>query len=488
MLRPFSRYCIMIGAIPESIIHSLSYEQQLLRLIKFLKQTVIPAIDGNTTAIKKIEEWIEHVDLQEFVDTKLDEMAESGELEEIISVYLNSTAVFGFDKVSDMTSASNLIDGSYARTCGKTTFNDGFGALYKIREIENTDVVDGDKIVAMDDVDLVAEKIKSKTKPKKIIMIGDSYGDELNEWPTKFATFMKQYNNAYTDSDFYNWCVSGASAIERTGTDYPTYLEELQNNASVISDKEEVGSIILCAGYNDQIFTENNIFAALVTLKAYIDTTYPNAKFYLGMIGWSNDPSDSGAIARLTLIQQVLPAYQKMVNYGAIYLTNVECCSHLYGSNYWKTDNIHPSELLSTIQARGIMGAYISGSANITINVQETINGVQLQKQIHNGITEFNTAGLNFNFSSSPKTLEIGDRNIDCGEYTCNVLRTLRSWGRVPCNIMLQNNADSTWETYNGELYYHDGHIYVYFRCPKSSYVIKQIYIDTRATKPTIYT
>lgn len=87
MLRPFSRFCVLIGAIPASIIESISYEEQLLRLIKFLKTTVIPAIDGNTTAIQNIEEWIENVDLQDYVNDKLDEMAEDGTLAEIIEDY-----------------------------------------------------------------------------------------------------------------------------------------------------------------------------------------------------------------------------------------------------------------------------------------------------------------------------------------------------------------------------------------------------------------
>ena len=159
MLRPFSRFCVMIGAIPRSIIESLSYEKQLIMIIKWLREVVIPAIDGNTTAIKAIEEWIENVDLQEFVDTKLDEMAESGELEEIISVYLNSTALFGFDSVEDMKEATNLIDGSFARTIGYYSANDGGGALYKIRTVTNEDVEDNGFIIPLNNENLVAELI-----------------------------------------------------------------------------------------------------------------------------------------------------------------------------------------------------------------------------------------------------------------------------------------------------------------------------------------
>lgn len=182
MLRPFSRYCVMIGAIPESIIHSLSYEQQLLRLIKFLKTTVIPAIDGNTTAIKAIEEWIENVDLQEFVDTKLDAMAESGELEEIISVYLNSKAIFGFDTISDMISAENLIEGSYAKTSGYHSMKDNGAGLYRIRNITNEDVIDNGSLIAMENEQLVAELIDLKINVKQFGAYGDDEHDDTESF------------------------------------------------------------------------------------------------------------------------------------------------------------------------------------------------------------------------------------------------------------------------------------------------------------------
>lgn len=90
MLRPFSRFCVLLGAVPASIIESISYEEQLMRLIKFLKEKVIPAIDGNTEAIKAIENWIETLDLQDEVDNKLDQMAEDGTLLGFVKPYFDT--------------------------------------------------------------------------------------------------------------------------------------------------------------------------------------------------------------------------------------------------------------------------------------------------------------------------------------------------------------------------------------------------------------
>lgn len=115
----------------------------------------------------------ENIDLQEQVDNKLDEMAEDGTLQEIISEYLNSTAVFGFDTIADMIIAENLIDGSYAQTTGYATKNDGNGAWYKIRETANDDVVDGNFIIEMSTSDdLVAEKIVSNYDKHNVLNYG----------------------------------------------------------------------------------------------------------------------------------------------------------------------------------------------------------------------------------------------------------------------------------------------------------------------------
>jgi len=79
----------------------------------------------------------ENIDLQEQIDNKLDEMAEDGTLEEIITTYIQSNVAWTFDTVADMKAGSNLIAGSYARTLGYYRANDGGGALYKISDSES---------------------------------------------------------------------------------------------------------------------------------------------------------------------------------------------------------------------------------------------------------------------------------------------------------------------------------------------------------------
>lgn len=107
-----------------------------------------------------VDNYFKNLDVQEEINNKLDEMAESGELKEIIAQYLQLAGLLCFNTKQDMKKAENLIDGSFAKTFGNLVYNDGYGNFYKIREIQNTDVVDDDNIIALTNYNnLIAELI-----------------------------------------------------------------------------------------------------------------------------------------------------------------------------------------------------------------------------------------------------------------------------------------------------------------------------------------
>ena len=107
-----------------------------------------------------VSTFFDNLDVQDEINNKLDEMAESGELTEIIAQYLQLAGLLCFNTKADMKGAENLVNGSFAKTYGTTTYNDGYGEFYKIRTIKNTDVVDDVNIIALTNYDnLVAELI-----------------------------------------------------------------------------------------------------------------------------------------------------------------------------------------------------------------------------------------------------------------------------------------------------------------------------------------
>lgn len=85
-----------------------------------------------------LENYVYNLNLQDEVNNKLDEMASDGTLEEIMASYLNTKAIFGFDSVADLKNATNLLEGSYAKTLGYYTKNDNGSGLYYITDDELT--------------------------------------------------------------------------------------------------------------------------------------------------------------------------------------------------------------------------------------------------------------------------------------------------------------------------------------------------------------
>lgn len=99
-IRPFTRFCMSIGAVPSSYLAGLSIEEQLLWLCSYLEKEVIPAVNNNAEAVEELQtafttlqNWIEHyfdnLDLQQEVNTKLDAMALDGTLTNLIKNYVD---------------------------------------------------------------------------------------------------------------------------------------------------------------------------------------------------------------------------------------------------------------------------------------------------------------------------------------------------------------------------------------------------------------
>lgn len=206
-LKPFQKFIMTIGNLPTSYLESLTYAELVMWFCNYLQETVIPTVNNNGGAIEELQElyvelksyvenYFDNLDVQEEINKKLDDMVESGVLQEIVADYLNSKAIFGFDNVESMKNSTNLINGSYAQTLGYYEKNDGGGALYKIREITNNDVVDDMFIVRLQNNDLIGELIiNDKVNVKQV----GSYGDNIHD---DSLIFQKALN--YCNTNHYN--------------------------------------------------------------------------------------------------------------------------------------------------------------------------------------------------------------------------------------------------------------------------------------------
>lgn len=147
-----------------------------------------------------VDNYFENLDVQEEINNKLDEMVESGTLQEIISQYINSTALWMFDNVADMKLATNFTNGSFARTLGFYNRNDKGGATYKIRTKTVDDSADEMTLIDLYDNTLIAELVK--TNVMNVRQFG-AKGDGVTDDTAVIQTALDYNNNIFVPTGTY---------------------------------------------------------------------------------------------------------------------------------------------------------------------------------------------------------------------------------------------------------------------------------------------
>ena len=197
-LTPFKMQVIQSFPFIDADFDALTNYELLCKVVDYLNKTV-SNVDLLNEKVEEFQHYFDNLDVQEEINNKLDEMAESGELEEIISSYLNSQAIFGFNTVSDMIISNNLINGSYAKTIGFYNVNDGGGALYKIKTVTNDDIVNGMDIIQMSTDDtLVAVLINDRNN---VLCYGVNKTDTNNNNNAIINYVLNKMNYAYCNEE-----------------------------------------------------------------------------------------------------------------------------------------------------------------------------------------------------------------------------------------------------------------------------------------------
>lgn len=188
-LPPFKAF--LASNIPSVYDNTLSYYDELTKLIAYLEQQVVPAINetaGQVDGIKKgledlksyVDHYFDNLDVQEEINNKLDEMAEGGQLAGIIAQFLAAAPVFAYGSVSELAGATNLVNGCLAETFGFYAAGDGGGSKYIIRTKTGADTPDGVILIALTNLStLIAEKVEeSKINVKQYGAYGDGVHDD----------------------------------------------------------------------------------------------------------------------------------------------------------------------------------------------------------------------------------------------------------------------------------------------------------------------
>lgn len=148
------------------------------KMVGYMKK-MSKQFDEFQTRLDKYENYFNNLDVQEEINNKLEEMYNNGELASIVAQFLDLGVEFIYDTVSDLVDAANLVNGCYAKTNGFYSYDDGGGAYYKIRTIEESDTTDGITLIALDDDTLVAELLyKDTMNVKQFGAKGDGETDD----------------------------------------------------------------------------------------------------------------------------------------------------------------------------------------------------------------------------------------------------------------------------------------------------------------------
>lgn len=179
-LTPFKGWVLENFPFIEADFDAITNYELLCKIIEYLNK-MASQFNNIIDNIEYLNNWFDNLDIQDEINNKLDEMVEDGTLQEIIAQYLNANALWCFDTVADMKLAPNLIDGSYAKTLGYYSKNDGGESIYKIRNRINEDVVNEMDIIEINE-ELIAELIinNQTINIKQLGAKADGISDDTN--------------------------------------------------------------------------------------------------------------------------------------------------------------------------------------------------------------------------------------------------------------------------------------------------------------------
>lgn len=363
-----------------------------------------------------VNDFFDNLDVQDEIDTKLDEMVTDGTMAEIIN-----QEIFG--------ELNQKVDNNYNTLDGKID--------------ENYNTLDGKIEQNKEDI----ERLQSK----KILFIGDSYLT-LNNGTTGIIDKFK------TISNINNVIYSIKSGV---GFDYTVDTENFVTLLQDVTDDEEVTDIICVGGYNDQYSNQSDVDTAIGTFCATALTKFPNAKVYIGMIGFTME------YAKRYPIFNVFQTYSNCNKHGAIYLSGVENVMHNLDYFVGGLDLTHPNETGRLNLARAIYQSWLGGNFNYnygfhtlptSIAGDVTSGSLSLSAMIINNMTYIvHQSNSTLYFATNPSYSDIHDLSIKIGELNLSSNHKIVSpwpYNMYPIPVTCIIHDQHGYRTMNGKLHF----------------------------------
>ena len=235
-------------------------------------------------------------------------------------------------------------------------------------DISKVQILDGTYNIkdanSRDRLDALENSLNSYNKPinmNKCIFIGDSYS-VLSGQDTWVDILISKLG--LTSSDYYRYGEGSTGFESYNAVTGHRFIDLLAQSVIDVptSSLPDITHIIVCGGANDM---QSGISIATLESRIqyfinYANTYYPNAKVYIGMIGFTTAPSSKIYLGR------ALQAYQNCINYGGVYLNGIQNVIHDYGYfNTTENDTVHPNQNGSNALGNGLYQALMHGVVNV---------------------------------------------------------------------------------------------------------------------------
>lgn len=392
-----NKFCYTIGMIPTSYKVSLTYEEQIIAIGKYLEETVIPALNNNAEAVAElqslfiqlkdyVENYFDDLNVQNEIDNKLNKMVEDGTLSSVINEQI----------FNELNNKININTNNISKNSN---------SINNIINNENNNTT---------------------------IMIGDSYGIGITSGGTITGWCDRVKNLLDLPNEQYYKFVEGGSGFCKQGVNSHNFLQLLKSNIDTIIDKNLVKNIIVCGGFNDNSYYSQDLNQNISDFVNYCKNNFPNAKIYCGMIGNSGASDNTGTTIRESLSNNVLRSYQNIVAFkNCFYLNGIEYIMHDY-FDFMSNDNIHPNELGYSYLSYYIVQAlktgyahYCSSQQSATAVLDNSDSTLLIMSQINDNIAsiKMNDTAINFKEDITlPQILTLGNIVLPHTRYTRNIV------------------------------------------------------------------
>ena len=290
---PFRRFVTTIGVFPTAFTDAMTYYECLAYLVKYLDESVVPAVNENAEALKELQDYVVHyfdnLDVQDEIDNKLDQMAEDGTLQEIITAYIQANVAWTFNTVADMKASTNLIAGSYAQTLGFHALNDGGGAIYYITD---TGIANEHDVIAVGELYAIYVNTDGEVSVKQFGAKGDGTTDDTDAIQYAVNYAFNHNSNVRIDGtdDYYKVTLPIVANVYRSDSGFwygigSKIIGENISNSRIVKigdavhtyhsnpNVNNVNATLICANTNAALEKGVGIYLDSISLENFSDST-----------------------------------------------------------------------------------------------------------------------------------------------------------------------------------------------------------------------